>query len=300
MPLFNLFEVESDFEDCDEKDLSNSFKEDSNETEEINNALEMSLKGSNSKEMARDSLFEFESDSEDFDVKDLSYSINENSNETEEIKYALEMSLKESNSKEMAKDSLLRRRLDLENNTGGLIRPNFGKGDCLLYVQRQINEFLQFETESKSIIADRISLLKITRQIQETFLQNNKMDLKEKLKLKKSLNAQIIARSISGRFLGHYSQSYVPSDVDALAFKISLQFEMFHLVTDSKGNDIPMWITNHGDPSNSRATFGIVFTEFYKYSPGHFELIEFGKGKLLFFYFFYFYKYYFNSVTKNK
>ncbi len=233
-------------------------------------------------------LFEVESDSEDCDENELSHSINDDSIETEEINYALEMSLKESNSKEMARNSLLRRRLDLEKDTGGLIRPNFGKGDCLLYVQRQINETLQFEKESKSIISDRVSLLKITRQIQETFLQKNEMDEKEKLKLKKSLNAQRIARSISGRFLGHYSKSYVPSDVDALAFKLSLQFEMFHLVTDSKGNDIPMWITNHGDPLNSRATFGIVFTEFYKYSPGHFELIEFGKGKLNCFGFFIF------------
>jgi len=194
-----------------------------------------------------------------------------------EVQKAITESIEELKSSHFAIQRLNERKDILQRETGGRLLSNGGKGECLLFVRRQILDRLSkssLKAETVSLKEDRINFIDRTRKIHDSFLEHHEINISQRNILRISLNYQRAARKIPGRFLGNYTQN-VPSDVDTLAHEISQKFKQYHIVTDSKGNDVQMWITEHGDNLYPMARFSLVFTEAYKTVPGHFELLQF-------------------------
>jgi hypothetical protein len=206
-----------------------------------------------------------------------------------ELKNALSASATEAALRQVMSDRMTIRRKELEHSTKGVILPNPGGGDCLLFVTRQMREQLfkpqqilgadiplstQRDTPSAQLLRERETLLQITIELHKAYVANLSSSSHEKLRLTKSLNTQVRARKFSGIFMGSFIQDGVPTEVDALASTFSIQFDQHWLVINGNGDDVPLWTTRHGNSSNPEAPFALLFTETIGLQAGHFELLS--------------------------
>ena len=182
------------------------------------------------------------------------------------------------------------RRKQLEKSRSVVVRTNPGGGDCLLHVGGQMREELSKcqqilfhdinpgsrpdEIPAVLLLREREALLQVTRTLHKSYMATCSLNMNEKRTLIKSLNAQVRARKCSGVFLGTYIQDGVPTDFDALASTLSIQFNQHWLVTNKTGEDIPIWTTQHGNSTDPEAPFALLFTETIGVEAGHFELLS--------------------------
>ena len=208
-----------------------------------------------------------------------------------ELINALSASAREAAIRQVMSDRMLIRRNELEESLIGVIRPNPGGGDCLLFVERQMRQQLckplevldadipsltQDDICSVQLLRQRKHLLAKTRRLHKEYVENSSLTSHEKSKLMKSLNAQVRARMFSGIFMGSFLQDGAPTEVDALASTLSIQFYQHWLVINANGDgeDVPLWTTRHGNSTDPEAPFALLFTESIGVQPGHFEFIS--------------------------